>query len=78
MSDYTKLFTSSNLIINGLTIFLEENEIQYIIKDRLNSALMAGFGELPGGTEIHVETSKFKKAIEILENYKTIINSENQ
>jgi len=78
MSDYTKLFIGSNLIINGLTFFLEENDIKYIIKDRFNSALMAGFGELSGGTEIHVETSKFEKALEILENYKITISSENQ
>lgn len=75
MNDYTKLFTASNLIIKGLTIFLEENGIRYIVKDRLNSALMAGFGELPGGTEVHVETSKLDLANEILENYKLTISA---
>jgi hypothetical protein len=74
MNEYTKLFTGSALIIKGLTVFLEENDIQYIIKDRLNSALIAGFGELPNTTEVHVKTFKLDVANEILENYRITIN----
>ncbi len=76
--EYTKLYTDSSLIIKGLSVILEENNILYIIKDRFKSAIVAGFGEMQGGTELHVDISKWETAKKILENYKTTINSENQ
>jgi hypothetical protein len=73
--EYTKIFTNSTLIINGLTVILEEKNINYIIKDRFKSAIMAGFGETPNSTELHVDSSKLEMALKILENYKETINS---
>lgn len=72
---YEKLFTSSNIILKGLCVLLEEENIRYIIKDRFESARLAGFGEAMNATEIHVDASKFATAQAILENYKISINS---
>lgn len=75
--EYQKLFTNSTIIIKGLTILLEESNIQYIIKDRFESARLAGFGEFMNAAEIHVPSSQFESAQNILDNYKLTINSEN-
>jgi thiamine monophosphate synthase len=75
--EYQKLFTNSAIIIKGLTNLLEEKDIKYIIKDRFESARLAGFGEFMNAAEIHVQSSKMEIAQEILENYKMTINSEN-
>lgn len=76
-SEYQKLFTNSAIIIKGLTNLLDEKEIKYIIKDRFESARLAGFGEFMNAAEIHVQTSHFEEAQKILEIYKLSINSEN-
>lgn len=72
---YKKLFTDSSIIIKGLSVLLEDKNIKYIVKDRFASATMAGFGEIPGSTELFVETAKWEIALKILENYKSTINS---
>lgn len=76
MMKYEKLYTSSNIILKGLSFLLEESDINYIIKDRFESARLAGFGETRYATEIHVDIKKLKVAKEILEKYKISINSE--
>ncbi|PQJ76013.1 DUF2007 domain-containing protein [Polaribacter gangjinensis] len=75
-NEYQKLFTSSTIIINGLTTLLEEQGIRYIIKDRFESARLAGFGEFMNAVEIHVQSSQLAEAQKILETYKLTLNSE--
>lgn len=75
--EYQKLYTNSAIIIKGLTILLEEKDIKYIIKDRFESARLAGFGEFMNAAEVHVKFSQFENAQKILEKYKLTINSEN-
>ena len=41
---HTKLFTGSNIIVNGLKNVLDLELISYIIKDKFESARLAGFG----------------------------------
>jgi hypothetical protein len=73
--EYQKLYTNSAIIIKGLTNLLEESDIRYIIKDRFESARLAGFGEFMNAAEVHVPSSQFESAQKILENYKLTINS---
>lgn len=73
--EYQKLFTNSAIIIKGLTNLLEESDIRYIIKDRFESARLAGFGEFMNAAEVHVLSSQYENAQKILENYKLTINS---
>lgn len=73
--EYQKLYTNSAIIIKGLTNLLEESDIRYIIKDRFESARLAGFGEFMNAAEVHVPSSQFERAQKILENYKLTINS---
>lgn len=72
---YEKLFTSSSIIVTGLTTILDENNIQYIIKDKFESARLAGFGEQMNNVEVHVLQSDIVKAKPIVEAYKNEINS---
>ena len=74
-TNYEKLFTSSSIIVNGLTTILDGNNIQYIIKDKFESARLAGFGEQMNNVEVHVFQSDIDKAKPFIEDYKNQINS---
>ena len=74
-TEYIKLFTETNIIINGFKNLLDKENIQYIIKDRFESARLGGYGENQASVEVHVLESDIVKAKEILEVYKTQINS---
>ena len=74
-NEYIKLFTDSNIIINGLKVLLEKEQIRYIVKDKFESARLGGFGEQSTSVEIHVLNNDLEKAQEILAVYKKEINS---
>lgn len=74
-NEYIKLFTDSNIIINGLKVLLEKEQIHYIIKDRFESARLGGFGEQSTSVEIHVLENDLEKAEDILATYEKEINS---
>lgn len=72
---YVKLFTDTNIIINGLKIQLEEKNIHYIVKDNFESARLGGFGESLASVEIHVLNKDLENAKEVLSGYREKINS---
>ncbi|MDD7913463.1 DUF2007 domain-containing protein [Polaribacter ponticola] len=74
-TEHTKLFTGSNIIVNGLKNLLETEGISSIIKDKFESARLGGFGENRSSVEVHVLNSDLEKAKIIVENYKEKINS---
>jgi hypothetical protein len=72
---HTKLFTGSNIIVNGLKNTLDVAHISYIIKDKFESARLGGFGEQMDSVEIHVLDSHIETAKSIIEAYREKINS---
>lgn len=74
-ASYVKLFTNTNIIIRGLQHILENENIKYIIKDRFESARLAGYGESMGAVELHVLNDDLENAEKILIDYKEKINS---
>ena len=53
-NEYVKLFTDTNIIINGLKNLLEKENINYRVKDNFESARLGGFGQPLASVEIHV------------------------
>lgn len=72
---YIKLFTETNIIINGLKNELETEGIQPLVKDRFESARLGGFGEAQASVEIHVFETDYKIAEKILSKYREKINA---
>jgi len=75
METYTKLYTNTNIIINGLKDRLESESIHYIVKDRFESARLGGFGEASASVEIHVFEKDYEIAEKILSKYREKINA---
>tara|TARA_R110001606_G_scaffold55599_4_gene135330 strand:+ start:2210 stop:2440 length:231 start_codon:yes stop_codon:yes gene_type:complete len=73
-TEHTKLFTGSNIIVNGLKNLLDQDDISYIIKDKFESARLGGFGEQMDSVEVHVLDTDIEKAKMIVESYKGKIN----
>lgn len=74
MNEYVKLFTESNIIITGLKNMLEAESVNYIIKDKFESARLGGYGEQSTSVEIHVLKTDITIAENILAVYKEKIN----
>jgi hypothetical protein len=74
-TEHTKLFTGSNIIVNGLKNILDLQQVSYLIKDRFESARLGGFGEQIDSVEVHVLDTDIKKAKIIIEDYKEKINA---
>ncbi|MHB0754671.1 putative signal transducing protein [Polaribacter sp. R77954] len=73
--DYTKLFTDTTIIINGLKMELEAANIQYLVKDRFESARLGGYGEQQASVELYVLQKDIEKAEKVLSAYKSQINA---
>ncbi|PQJ77510.1 putative signal transducing protein [Polaribacter glomeratus] len=73
-TEHTKLFTGSNIIVNGVKNLLDTEDISYIIKDRFESARLGGFGEQMDTVEVHVLDTDVEKAKTIINAYKAKIN----
>ena len=74
-NEYVKLFTDTNIIINGLKNLLEKENINYRVKDNFESARLGGFGQPLASVELHVLENDLAKAEVILEDYKEKINA---
>jgi hypothetical protein len=53
-SEYTKIFTETNIIVRGLQNQLEEKGFHCIIKDNTESGRLAGFGVPQASVELHI------------------------
>ncbi|TVZ57159.1 putative signal transducing protein [Lutibacter sp. Hel_I_33_5] len=70
MSKYIKVFTNSNIIVNRLKDLLEDTKIVSIVKDKVHSAVLGGFGSLPDSVELYILNEDLEKATPIIENYR--------
>ena len=74
-NEYVKLFTDTNIIINGLKNILENENINYRIKDNFESARLGGFGQPLASVELHVLENDLEKAETVLILYKEKIKA---
>ena len=51
-TEHIKLFSGSSIIINRLQNILESNNISSLLKNKFESARLAGFGEQMNSVEI--------------------------
>lgn len=69
MSDLIRLMSDSSIIINRVATILEDNGIPFLIKDNTESGRLAGFGTSQNDVDIHVKTSDFEKAKELVQTF---------
>ncbi len=69
MSNYIKAYTSSAITINRLAELLEKENITFLIKDRKESARLAGFGSTGDDVELHVLESEADKVRPIIASF---------
>ena len=69
------IFSGSSIIVKGLQNRLEDHHINCIVKDRVESARLGGFGELRSAIELLILKTDVEKAQPIVASYKKEINS---
>lgn len=74
-TQHVKIFSGSSIIVNGLKNILEENNISSLIKNKFESARLAGFGEQMNSVELFVMNTDVEKANIIVDDFKKEINS---
>ncbi|MFQ3297136.1 MAG: hypothetical protein ACI9JT_001138 [Polaribacter sp.] len=72
---HVTIFSGSSIIVKGLQNRLEDNNINYMIKDRVESARLGGYGENRTAIEVLILKTDVEKAQPIVEIYKKEINS---
>lgn len=73
--EHIKIFVDSSIIVKGLEIRLEDNNISSITKDHSKSGILAGFGALDRQAELFILNTDIEKASPIIDAYKVEINS---
>jgi len=68
MSEAVKLATNSAIFINRVAHLLQEEQIEYYIKDNVESARLAGFGASYYDVDLYVAEEDASKALAILES----------
>ena len=74
-TEYSKIYTSSLIIINGLRSLLAENNITSLVKNHPESARLAGFGVTMDSVELFVLKKDLEKSEGIINTFKKEINS---
>lgn len=74
-TEYSKIYTSSLIIINGLRSLLSENNITSLVKNHPESARLAGFGVTMDSVELFVLKKDLEKSEAIINTFKKEINS---
>lgn len=67
MSDQVRLMTDSAIIINRIASLQEEHGIAFHIKDKPESARLAGFGSMANDVDIYVHQPDRERAQLIVE-----------
>ena len=70
MNKHIKIFTSSSIIVNRIASILNQNNIQTLIKDNVESARLAGFGISSNDVELYVDNSDLESAQKIINKFK--------
>lgn len=66
MDSQIKLYTDTSITINRLAQILESSDIPSLIRNNVNSAVMAGFGSTSNNVDLYIYVSDIEKAEQIL------------
>jgi len=66
MENHVELFVGSEITTLAVKDVLEQNHIEFIERNDVNSAIAAGFGTADKATHIFVEQDVYEKAKKIL------------
>ena len=69
MSNHISIYRSSAIFIHGLSLFLEENGVQSIVKDANESARLAGFAVPQNSVELQVLESDVERAQKLIASF---------
>jgi len=72
---HVTIFSGSSIIVKGLQNRLEDHQINCIIKDRVESARLGGFGEDRSAIELLILKTDIEKAQPIVDLYEKEINA---
>lgn len=70
-NDLIKIFTGSDIEANYVAALLKENKINYIIENRLNQSISAGWvsGSQENSSIIRVNIEDSQKALQLINEY---------
>lgn len=64
---HVKLYAGSEVMVLAVKDLLEQNNIPYIIRDDIESAITAGFGSMDKAVNVFVEEQDLEKAKKVLQ-----------
>lgn len=76
MHDYTKILTSTSIIVNRIASLLTEKNISIRVRDNVESGRLAGFGVPQNDVELFVLKSEYQKAQEVIADSDITLNKE--
>ncbi len=65
-----KIFSGSEILANNLKAKLEDKNINVVIKDNIQSARLAGFGNSDLAVELFIQEFDFGKAHPVIEDFR--------
>lgn len=65
-----KIFSGSEILANNLKAKLEEIAIVPVVRNNMQSARLAGFGNIGTAVELFIEEFEMEKAEPIIEDFK--------
>jgi hypothetical protein len=74
-TEYSKIYTSSLIIINSMRNLLAENNITSLVKNHPESARLGGFGITLDSVELFILKKDLEKSEPIVNAFKKEINS---
>ena len=75
MNLYIRIYTGSAITIERIASIFEQEGIQSMIKDHMESGRLAGFGALPNDVELFVQESDLDNAKNLIQQYKNDLSS---
>ena len=73
-TEYSKIYTSSLIIINSMRNLLAENNITSLVKNHPESARLGGFGVTMDSVELFILKKDLEKSEPIVNAFKKEIN----
>lgn len=65
-----KVYSGSEILAQALKAKLEENEVDVIIKNNIQSGRLAGFGIADQAMEVFIEQRDLERADKVIEEFK--------
>ncbi len=74
-TSYVKIFSESPIIINRLRSLLDQQHINSLVKNQIESARLAGFGILNDTIDLYIHKSDLQKAMRIVQDFSKEMSS---